>query len=161
MRNTAIIALVVVALFVIEQVLIDCFGGWFRPNLLITAVVFFNLYRGIRYGMLTAFWAGLLRDCFSADLFGLHIFVFMGSACLASFVKMYFYIPGSGGWRVFIVFVVTILYVILQGAVRSFFVPIDWGQVLSSILLPELIATTVVAGFVFRKLKECALKLFA
>lgn len=161
MRNIAVIGLLVSGGFVFEYVCAELFGGWFCPNILIVIVVFFNLFRGIRQSLVAAFFAGLLRDSFSPQLFGLHIFVFMLCAYLTTFVKIYIYHSASKESRILLACVMTFLYVVIQSLVRIVFVNADFGQVIRLVLLPELISTALVSGYVFAQLKKCALKLFA
>ncbi len=161
MRNIAVIGFIVSVGFVLEYVCAELFSGWFCPNVLIVVVVFFNLFRGVRQSLVAAFFAGLLRDSFSPQLFGLHIFVFMLCAYLTTFVKIYIYHSGSKDLRVLMACVMTVLYVVIQSLVRMMFMDVNFGQVIRCILLPELISTALVAGYVFVQLKKCALKLFA
>ncbi len=161
MRNFAMIGFMMAVCFTGEYVCAELFGAWFCPNLLMIAVVFFNLFRGIRQSLVAAFFAGLMKDSFSPQMFGFHIFVFLVCAYLTTFVKLYVYHSGSKESRVLLVCVMTLLYVMIQYVVRVMFVDVDFGQVIRFILLPEFISTAVVSGYVLEQLRKCALKLFA
>ncbi len=68
------------------------------PNLLLLAVIYFNLAFGIRYSIFAAVVAGLFRDSFGAGIFGLNIFAFVVCAYLTTGLKRYLhFLPGS--WR--------------------------------------------------------------
>lgn len=48
--------------FLIEFLLFNTFGRWGKPAMLIILIVFLNLYVGIRFGMIRAFFEGVLKD---------------------------------------------------------------------------------------------------
>ncbi len=161
MRNIFFIGLGVWICFVAEYFLSDLFSPWFQPNLLLILVIFFNLYRGIRHSLLVAFMAGVVKDSFGAQFFGLNILTFMICAYLTTLLKMYLYESSSSRLRVLLIFMVSILCVFIQFWIRLMFVPINFWEVCRYVLLPEVFATTLISLFVFRLFKQCALKLFA
>ncbi len=175
MRQTLVIFLFVFVTFLTENVLSEFFGWWLippsarlTPNLLIILVVFFNSFRGIRYGLLTAFLAGLFRDSFGVNVFGLNIVAFMACAYLASFIKVYIHPAGSNAARVLTVFFMSLIYVCIQYALHVTLVlpsagqiSIDFAEMFVYILIPEVLTTTIVTVVVFERFKRCALKLFA
>lgn len=147
--------------FVLENVLAQIFGPYFRPNLLLILVIFFNLYRGLRYSLLAALLAGLFKDSYSVQVFGLNTFAFVVCAHVTTIVKMYIYQVGSVVSRVLIVFLMSLLNVFLLYILHVMFSPIDFTTMFVNVLVPEVVTTTVAAPFVFENLKQCASRLFA
>ena len=168
MLQILIVSLFVFVTFLIEGILTELFGPKFTPNLLIILVVFFNFFRGIRYSLLTAFLAGLLKDSFGVKVFGLNIFSFIMCAYLSTFIKVYVYHVGSNASRVLVVFLVNLIYIGIMYVLHVMFTPplaglpsIDFSEMFVYVLIPEVLTTTVVTIYVFEKYKQCALKLFA
>lgn len=147
--------------FFIQNIVSQFFGGWVRLDLLVILIVFFNLYRGLRYSLLAAFFAGLLMDSFSANLFGLNIFSLMSCAYLTTLFKRYIYQMGSVSSRVLIVFLGTLINVVIHYIVNLMSASIDFSQAFMYVFIPEIITTTLLAHYCFEKLKQCALRLFA
>jgi len=160
MKKSFFVIFCVVGCFLIEGVLSVIFGRWFSPNLLIILVVFFNLFRGIRYSLAAAFLAGLLKDSFSPNLFGLNIFSFLLCAYLTTFIKMYIYHSGSVVLRMFLVFVISLINIIIHYILTLMVASIPFGEMFVHLLLPEVTATVIITNYAFKKFKECALKLF-
>ena len=73
-------------LFGIEFLLFHVIGPWAMPNLLLLLVIFFTLYSGIRYGLVTAFVAGFVRDSLppilAQDVYA------CGLACIAAWTTL-------------------------------------------------------------------------
>lgn len=155
------ISLYVVASFILQSFLAEISGHWFAPNLLIIVVVFFNLYRGIRYGFLAAIMGGLLWDSFSAQHFGWHTFSLILCAHIASFSKMYLYHSGSLSSRVLMVFLISLIYSFIQYLLNVMVVSVSFEEAFTHVMVPEILATTVAAAYFLEKFKQCALRLFA
>lgn len=141
----------------IELVLFNVFGRWFKPNLLVVLVIFINLYLGIRYSLITAVFAGVIRDSFSLGIFGVHIFSFVACAYLTTFIRTYHYQVGSSTSRFFLILVVSLANVVIHYAISVMFLSADFGQMFVSILLPEVLVTVMVAFYIFKILKRLAL----
>lgn len=161
MRNIFLISLGVGICFVIEYFLSDWFPVWLRPNLLLLLVIFFNLYRGIRHSLLVAFFSGVVKDCFAAQLFGLNIVIFMACAYITTFLKMYIYESSSPASRLFLVFLISLSSVLIAFWMRLIFIPVNFLEAVRYILLPEVFATTVTSLLILKIFKRCALKFFA
>lgn len=161
MKNIFLIGMGVWICFVIEYFFIQWFPLWFRPNILLLLVIFFNVYRGIRHSLLVAFLAGLIQDAFAPQFFGLNIFLFMLCAYLTTFLKMYIYEAGSSASRLFLVFLVSFLYVFIGALLRMMFVPLNFGAVIRYVMLPQVITTAAVSLHLLRVFRQCALKFFA
>ncbi|MEW5895467.1 MAG: rod shape-determining protein MreD [Candidatus Omnitrophota bacterium] len=161
MKNVILIGLGAWICFIIQYFFSELFSPWFRPNLLLLLVIFFNLYRGIRYSLLVAFFAGLISDSFTPDFFGINIFIFMMSAYLTTFLKMYIYESGSSASRFFLIFFITSCFGLMEFLVRMVLFSVDFGEAFRYQLLPQTFATAVVALYVMKRLRQCALRLFA
>lgn len=160
MRRILLIIASVFVCFMIESILDEIVGRWFRPNLLIILVVFFNLVRGIRYSLFAAFVAGLLKDSFGTGVFGINIFSFIICAYLATIIKMYIYHYGSNASRMLLIFVIATINIHVCYVVTLMFVPIGFSDMFIHILLPEVFATTIVTTYAFKKLRQCVLGSF-
>ena len=171
MLQIRIVSIFVCVTFVAENLLSELLGERFSPNLLIILVVFFNFFRGIRYSLLTAFLAGLLKDSFSVSVFGVNIFSFIMCAYLSTFIKVHIYQVGSNASRLLIVFLVNLIFIGIQYVLHVMLTPplsgmaglspIDFSEMFVYVLIPEILTTTIVTIYVFEKFKKCALKLFA
>jgi rod shape-determining protein MreD len=161
MYSVFIIFLFVFVSFVIECVLANVVGPHAIPNLLIVLIVFFNLYRGTRYALLAAIFAGVFKDSYSAGPFGLYILAFIVAAFLTTLLKVYVYQPGSMVSRVLLVFVVLLGYMATLCVFQLMFTAVEFPLVLSHVLLPELGLTVLITPYVFNKLRQCALRFFA
>jgi rod shape-determining protein MreD len=159
MRKIAAILLVVGILFIAEFIFYNIGGSFFLPNLLILAVIFFDLTLGIRYGLFTAFLSGLMHDVFSIGLFGTQIFIFICCAYLATVLRKSFYQAGSQSSRLQIVFLVSTAYVFISYLLNlrhgMIVAPFD---VLLRVWLPEVVLTLVLASTIFNYLRQCALR---
>ncbi|MCK5581863.1 MAG: rod shape-determining protein MreD [Candidatus Omnitrophica bacterium] len=161
MYGAIITTLFVFVCFVLENAFSGLLGDWFKPNLLIILIVFFNLFRGIRYSILAALLAGLLKDSLGVKPFGINIFAFVACAYLTTYIKMYIYHVGSVASRVFLVFVITTINVLILYILNMIFFPVSFTEMFCFILIPELAATLLLTAYVFEKLKQCALRLYA
>jgi rod shape-determining protein MreD len=156
MKRLIIILISVYIFFLAEFFLFNLFGRWGKPDLLLLLVVFFNLYLGIRYGLVCAVFAGLLKDAFSPDTFGLYIFLFMLSACLATILRRNFYRPGSRLSRLVVTLGVVLSFIFIESVLRSMTGEVDGLATARYIFLPEVLTTMAVATAVFNQLKEFA-----
>lgn len=105
-KRLFVIGILVYVFFVIEVILNDAFGLWAKPQLLLLLVVFWGLYSGIRYSIVVALLAGLLKDSYSILPFGTYLFIFVASAYLTTFVRRNLYQPGSPFSRAVVTFFV-------------------------------------------------------
>ncbi|MCK5214876.1 MAG: rod shape-determining protein MreD [Candidatus Omnitrophica bacterium] len=159
--SALIIAIFTIVCFIIEAVWVDVLGVLFKPNLLIILIIFFNLFRGIRYGLITALFAGLLADSFSVKPFGINIFSFVICAYMATVIKMYVYQVGSVVSRVLMVFFVTLINILVLYFLNVMISPIAFSEAFMCVLIPQTVMTVLIAPYAFEKFKQCALKLFA
>ena len=155
MKRVLTIGVLVFIFSLFEFIVFNLLGPWFTPNLLIILIIFFNLYLGIRYSILTAALAGLIKDSFTVNYFGLNIFSFILCAYLITLIKKYLYQVGSLSHRVVLVFLISILNTMIHFVLLSMFITLDFRQVMLSVLLPEVALTVVVSDYVFKRLKQC------
>lgn len=161
MRSALIIAVFAFVTVLCEHILAEVTGGWFRPNLAVILVVFFNLFRGIRYSLCAALMTGLLQDSFTTQAFGVQMFVLTACAYLTTAVKMYTYHPGSRAARLLVVFLIAAASLVLSALFHALLSGVGLRETFSQVLVPELAATVVAANYVFERYKRCALRLFA
>ncbi len=74
MQRTIFIFGITVSCLIVQLLFARVLGSAFVPNFVLIAVVFFNLYRGLRYSLSVAFLGGFLLDSFSTSLMGLNMF---------------------------------------------------------------------------------------
>lgn len=159
MKKILFIPLFIYAAFVVEYCLFNVFGAWFKPDLLLILVVFFNLYSGIRYSIYSAVVAGLIRDAVGIYPIGMHICVYIIAAYLTTYVRYNFYQPGSRLSRLWaVVFTLMSSFLVKWAMVQMIGNVIEEGF-WRYIFWPEFIITSLVATYVFEKLKKWAYQL--
>ncbi len=159
MLQAFLIPLICYLLLLVEFCLFNLFGRWGDPNLLLLAVIFFNLYSGIRFSLWAALWAGIFKDCFSTMPFGTYIFAFIACAYLSTFIRRTFYERGSDFSKLFMVFSVVTVHTLIRGLVHQMtFDEVRWADVWGSVWLPEMLVTLVVTLYVFGKMQSLAKK---
>ncbi len=162
MGKVAVITFFVVVAFIIEFLLFHLFGRWATPNLELLMVMFFNMYFGIRYGLVTAVLAGIVRDSYSIGTPGVNVCSFIVAAYMNTVLKQYIYHMGSRLSRYILIFLIIIINAIAHYYLyRSLVGPLSPGQVFQFVFLPEVVVTLLVAPFVFEGLKKCVSRLFA
>ena len=158
MRRVIIIIFLAFIFYFIEFVLFNLLGRWFTPNLLIVLIIFFNFYLGIRYSLLAAIVAGIVKDSFGIDFFGSNIFSFVICAYLTTLIKRYLYQIGSISSRVLLVFFITILNAVIHTIINSIFGFVDFREVIVNVLFPELLATMLMANYAWNRLKKIVIR---
>ncbi len=161
MNKLIFITFLTFALFVIEYFLFNMVGHWLMPDLLLLLVIFLGLYFGIRHSLFSAVLAGILKDSFSINPFGVNVVAFMTCAFMVTVFSKYLYRRGSQTSRIFLVFYVVVINTIVRYFCHKMFGPIDFGQVLKFIFVPQALATLILATYVFNQLKQCVTKLSA
>lgn len=159
MRKMLGVIFLVYASFVAEGIFFQFIGRLFNPNILIILIVFFNLTRGIRYSLFAAFVAGIIKDSYSTYPFGIYTFSFMLCAYLTTFIKMYIYQPGVPALRILLVFLISAINIVVQYFLFLMATTISAVDMFTHLLLPEVLATTIITTYAFRKFKQCALRL--
>ncbi len=162
MRKILLIIFFIIFFAVMEFILFNVFGPWCMPHLLLLLIIFVTLYFGIRYGLVAAFLAGIVKDSLSVGIFGTSIFSFVVCAFMSAILKKYLYHTRSYGSRLFLVFCVSIvdlsihavLYFYRMGGIS------DFEHIPLSFFLPALIATLLLTTTVFYRLKLCVSKFY-
>lgn len=145
----------------VQNAVAQVLGTWFVPNLLLIAVVFFNLYRGLRYSLIAAFWGGFLLDAFAGTVGGINVFSMVMCAFFAGWLKKYIYQPGVDMSRVLMVMATTSINTLIQYFLMTARADIAFGEAFLTAILPEILWTTLAASYAFEYLKRCASRLFA
>lgn len=162
MRKVVVITFCVVVAFIIEFLLFHLMGRWATPDLELLLVMFFNMYFGIRYGLLTAVLAGVLRDSFSTGILGINICSFIVAAYMTTILKQYIYHMGSRLSRYILILVIIAINAVVHYHLYRILVgPLYPGQVFRFVFLPQAVLTLLVAPFVFGQFKRCVSRLFA
>lgn len=162
MSKAAVITFCVAVAFIIEFLLFHLMGRWATPDLELLLVMFFNMYFGIRYGLLTAVLAGVLRDSFSTGILGIHVCSFIVAAYMTTLLKQYIYHMGSRLSRYILILVIIAINAVVHYHLYKILVgPLYPGQVFRFVFLPQAALTLLAAPFVFGQFKKCVSRLFA
>lgn len=159
MRKVLLVTFVVVISFLLQFFLFNVGGRWLMPNLLLLAVVYFNLAFGIRYSIFTAVLAGILADSFAAGMFGVHIFSLVVCAFMTTILKKYLHYVASRSSRLLLVFAVTIVHFLAHFVITMMLGTAEVFAVVRYVFVPEITTTLIVTSFVFTQLRKCVLKL--
>ncbi len=143
--------------FFVELLCINLIGQKYTPNLLLLLIIYLNLSLGIRYSLLAAVLGGVFKDSFGVYLFGFYSFAFVFSAFMTTVISKLIYQKGNPVTLFSVVFLICLLNLSLQCIISQNIHQL--GLVIKIIMLPEIISTLFVTGYVFRKLKRCALRL--
>ena len=160
MRKILFILVFAITFYLIEFVLFNTFGIWFKPNLLLLLVIFSNFAFGIRFSIIAAILAGMIKDSFSTGIFGINFLSFIICAYLVTFLMRFIHVRGRAAQRLLLVFYIVSANVFLQYCFYSIFIKTHPGIVFRSVLLPELLTTLIVANTTIRFLKICVSRLF-
>ena len=158
MRKIILITVLTFLFFIIEFLLFNILGSWFKPELLVLLIIFFDLSLGIRFGLFTAFLGGILKDSFSSHLFGIHIFSFVVCAFMTIVLRRYLFQTSPYSLRILLAFTISLLNALLLYVLNSMFLLLDLNEAFYFVIVPNVLATTFVAGFTFRHLRKCVLK---
>ena len=161
MRKIILIALTFFVFFLIEFFLFNLGGRWFMPNLLLLGIIYFNLAFGIRYSIFAAVLAGIFKDSFGAGVFGVHIFSFVLCAYMTTILKRYLHYVASRRSRFLLVLCVTITHIMGYFCLQLFVGKVNMVDVLTFVVIPEILTTLLVTSFIFAQLRKCVLKLSA
>ncbi len=160
MRKVLLIIFLVFIFYLIEILLFNLFGRWFRPNLLLLLIIFFDFYLGIRFGLLTAFAAGILRDSFSTHILGVNLLSLVASAFLTTVFRKQFYFKGSRTSFFLVISLVCLANFLIQFVLYIFCSTVNFSSALTAVFFPQIISTLLVSLFVFKQLRKCVSRLF-
>lgn len=158
-KQLSLIVVLSYVFFMLEFVINGTFGGWAKPELLVLLVIFWGLYSGVRHSIAAAVCCGLLKDTFSILPFGTYLFVFIAAAYLTTIVRQTVYQPGSRFSRAVVAFFVLVGCFAIQTVLYVMWRDVRIGDLLTNILLPQLVSTMVAVTFVFHWLRNLALRL--
>jgi rod shape-determining protein MreD len=154
MKRIVVIGFVSYLAFALEFLLYNFWGQWGKPELLILVVIFFNLYLGIRFGIIAAVFCGIFKDASGVAPFGTYILVYIAGSYMTTLIRRYLYQPGSRFSRAVVTFFVVVGCFTVQAILSNMNHEIHVGELLLYLLLPQLLTTMVAATFVFGQLKN-------
>ena len=146
--------------YLTEFILFNTIGGYFKPNLLLLLVIFANFAFGIRFSIVAAVICGFLQDSFSTSIFGISFLSYILCAYAVTVLSRIANLRGRMFSRLWIVFCVVSINVILQFFLHLIFVQTSIKHVFLHIYLPEVITTLLVTNMTFGFLKSCVSKLY-
>lgn len=119
------------------------------PDLLIIIVVSFGLMRGKREGFIVGFFCGLILDIFFGNYLGFYALIYMYLGLLNGIFQKWFY-PDDFKLPFLLIFVSdfvkNIIIYFFMFMMRSRF---SFGYYLKSIMIPEVVYTTVISLFFY------------
>ena len=164
MKRVAVIALVSYLAFALEFLLYNFWGQWGKPELLILVVIFFNLYLGIRFGIIAAVFCGIFKDASGVAPIGTYILVYIAGSYITTFVRRYLYQQGSRFSRALVAFFVVVGCFIVRAILLlmpdTYSYSSNMGhevhlpELLFYVLVPQLLTTMIAATYVFEQLKN-------
>lgn len=158
MRKLIFISSLVFLFSLFEFILFNLGGRWLQPNFLLIFIIFIDLLLGIRYAIVAALLAGLLKDSFGIGVFGVGLLSFLAAAYLTVLLKKYIYMSGSRFSRVFLVGIMTVNFLSVQYLLLSMFQFHPFFETVRSVFLPQIFLTMAVTNSIMEWLKRCALK---
>jgi len=159
MRRSLVIIFLVFTFFLMEFFISNFIGEWVKPHLLLILVVFFTLYSGIRFGLLTAVLAGIIKDSFGLNVFGLNIVSYVVCAYMTVIFRRYVYFKGSQMSRMALIFIVCVIDFGCRLSMNLMLGQMVDGGVLAIIFVGGVLTTGMAATHTFQRLKLCVLKL--
>jgi len=154
MKLIALIALVCYLAFAAEFVFYNAFGSWGKPEFLILTVVFFNLYLGIRFSIISAVFCGLLKDASGIAPLGTYLLVYIVAAFMTTLVRRYLYQQGSRFSRGLVAFCVIVVCFVVQAFLAAANHDIRGHELWVDVFIPQVLTTMAVATLVFQQLKD-------
>lgn len=154
MKRIAVIALVSYLAFALEFLLYNFWGQWGKPELLVLVMIFFNLYLGIRFGIIAAIFCGIFKDALAVAPFGTYILVYIAGSYVSIFVRKYLYQPGSRFSKALIAFFVVLGCFTVQTILSSMNHEMNFGELFIYCLIPQIITTMIAATYVFQQLRN-------
>jgi rod shape-determining protein MreD len=154
MKRIAVIALVSYLGFALEFLLYNFWGPWGKPELLTLVVIFFNLYLGIRFSIIAAFFCGILKDASGVAPFGTYVMVYIAAAYVTTLVRKYLYQPGSRASRVVVVFFAVAGCFLVQLILSTMNHDVRLGEHMLYLLVPQMLTTLIAATYVFEQLRN-------
>ncbi|SDZ80551.1 rod shape-determining protein MreD [Lachnospiraceae bacterium NK3A20] len=146
LRNTVIIAVVTILVFVLQCTLMDRIRiAEVSPNLLIVLVATFSFLLGDQQGLLLGFMVGLLSDIFFGPLLGFNALVYALIGFLAGKFQRILYVEDLGFPLLLIAvsdFVYSFLNYVFLFLIRN---RLFFGEFFLRIALPEMIYTAAIS----------------
>jgi rod shape-determining protein MreD len=127
-----------------------------KPDLLLIAVIFFGLFLGRGAGLESGFAAGLFKDLFALDFFGINALVFALTGFLAGLAGARFS-RESKKTQILLVVLLTAFSMALHFMIVSIFskwIYLDFSEYLAGSIIPTCIYTAIVSIPVFFKLMK-------
>jgi len=154
MKRVAVIALISYAAYALEFILYNFWGQWGKPELLILVVIFFNLYLGIRFSIIAAVFCGIFKDASGAAPFGTYILVYISAGYMTTLIRRYLYQPGSRFSRAVVTLFVVLGCFIVQASLSNMNHEVRLGELLTYVLVPQMLTTMIAATYVFAQLRN-------
>ncbi len=150
LKRILIITLVIYVAFLLQTSVFSKYRlSGVTPNILICVVATYGFMKGRRHGILVGFFAGLLLDIFSSNLFGMYALIYMYIGLLNGLFKKQFF---GDDLKLPMILIGTsdLIYglatYLTLFAIRSRY---DFSYYLLNIILPEVVYTLLVSIFVY------------
>lgn len=147
-------------------VIVDVFASFFidvrwLPDFSLLTVIFATLSLGFRYGFAAALLAGMLKEGFGYQDFGMMLVPYVFCAYATNYLKNFLSLQESLVSRLGIVFVAVLTQILIQTVFFSRSHAVDWPSLGLSVVLPQMCVTLCVSEGFFNLCRPCASKFFA
>lgn len=149
-KRIIVIALVVYFSYLLQTSVFGRFRlGGVTPNILICVVSSYGFMKGRRHGIVVGFFAGLILDIFSGNIFGTYALIYMYIGFLNGLFKKQFF--GDDLRLPMILIGASDLIYGIVTYLALFFIrsQYDFTYYLMNIILPEVVYTLIVSIFVY------------
>ncbi len=160
MRKIIFILIAVFLAFIVEFFVFNLMTTRWVPNLMVVLIVFVNLAFGIRYSIFTAVFAGILKDAFGLQVFGVNLLVYVVCAYLITVIKPYIYQAGSNISRVLLVVAILTVDFVIRFFISIKIGTADFVPAFRFIFIPQMLVTILITVELFKHLRQCVLKYF-
>lgn len=160
-KNFFLLTLACFFIVIVEAAVTVVIDTRWRPDLSLLTVIFVTLSLGFRYGFWSALVAGLLKESFGSQGFGMALVPYLVCAYLADHLKHRFALRPSLMSRLGIVLSCLSVQIAIQ---MVFFLrgqPVDFAAPAMSVIIPQILVTMLVSEIFFNMCRPCASRLFA
>lgn len=159
-KKIFILILLSYALVVIEAFFSFFIPTRWMPDLCLLMVIFATLSLGFRYGFAAALIAGILKEGFSSQTFGVMLWPYLAAVYLTYYFRRRWSLQESWMSRLGIVSLCVLVQVFIQALFFAVHQPVDWLSTVTSVVVPQILVTLMISESFFNLCRPCASKLF-
>lgn len=146
-----IYSILMIALFV-HIIFLDRIRIWGAgPDLVFLSVLFFSLFLGARTGLEVGIAAGLLKDIFSMDIFGVNTLVLGATGLVAGILNTKFF-KESAGTQLVLAFSFAVFSMLAHYGLVLKYASLGLAEYITCSVIPTGVYTAIIAVPIFSKL---------